>query len=150
MVRLGMFLLAVLLQGQLLGEAEAERSLESVRWEHRVLAYVVSSEAERIELEQALVRGAEALEDRDLLLVSLGEIELEWDRSFRMSAEEKSRWRERWQIEEGVSQFVLVGKDGGTKAFQKGELQLELLFELIDRMPMRAAELRDREGRTEK
>lgn len=126
------------------GSGESVRTLDSVRWENRVLAYVISSESERPEFASALDRWTEALEDRDMLLLNLGEIELETDLSMSADPAEKEKWRKRWNIALSETCFVLVGKDGGAKAFQREGLDLPEFFKRIDVMPMRAAELRER------
>ncbi|MBC2606635.1 DUF4174 domain-containing protein [Pelagicoccus albus] len=109
---------------------------------HRLLAYVVSSEDEREALEATLESWEGELVDRDILLVSLGEIVLDTPYGISLSAEEKELWRTLWQLPLGESRFVLVGKDGGAKAFQRSGLDLPLFFELIDSMPMRIAEMK--------
>lgn len=123
---------------------EPRGSLASARWEQRVLAYVVASESERAALEARLERWANELEDRDMVLVNLGAVELESGTTLRLERQEKERLRELWGLDLSESRFVLVGKDGGAKAFQRDTLDLPELFARVDAMPMRAAELRQR------
>lgn len=123
---------------------ESALALERVQWKHRILAYVVSSDSERVEVEQSLQRWSAELVDRDMLLVNLGDIELETPHSLAIGPDEKALWRQHWNIDLTESRFVLIGKDGGAKAFQKEQLDVTQFFELIDTMPMRAAELRAR------
>lgn len=119
--------------------------VREARWEHRLLAYVVTSEEERTAVEGALAAAKEEMADRDLLLVNLGEIELRGFDALVLDSAEKGAWRELWELDMETSRFVLVGKDGGAKAFQKGGLDVALFFDLIDTMPMRRAEMRSRE-----
>lgn len=117
--------------------------VREARWEHRLLAYVVTNEEERVAFESHLERWSAELEERDILWVNLGDIRLGTDRSLEMGAGEKDLWREVWKLDGSESRVVLIGKDGGPKAFQRGGLDLPLFFELIDRMPMRMAEMRE-------
>lgn len=119
--------------------------VREARWEHRLLAYVVTSEAEREVFENALAGAREELADRDMLLVNLGEIELRGFDALVLDAAEKSMWRELWRMDVDSSRFVLIGKDGGAKAFQRDRLDVRQFFDLIDTMPMRRAEMRSGE-----
>lgn len=121
--------------------AMSGEQVKSARWEHRLLAYVVTSEDERSGLETSLGEFRDGFEDRDLLLVNLGEIELEGMASIDLDEEEKEFWRRYWDFDLQETRFVLVGKDGGAKAFQRTELDLALFFDLIDTMPMRRVEM---------
>lgn len=141
MVQVLMFLLSFIFWFQ--GAAEVGR-VESARWHHRLLVYVVATEAERADLELALEAGKSGLAERDLVLVNLGEIELSKGDSLVLDEAEKALWRELWNVGTAETRFVLVGKDGGPKAFQRGELSLPLFFDLIDQMPMRRQEMRSR------
>ena len=46
-------------------------------------------------------------------------------------------------MEAGAFAAVLVGKDGGEKFRSEGPVSPEVLFEIIDAMPMRRREMRD-------
>lgn len=116
--------------------------VEESRWEHRLLAYVVTTEEQRLAIESVIKRWGPELADRDIHFVSLGGIDLEVERSLGISDGEKQMWRDLWNVDLAESRFVLIGKDGGAKAFQRGTLDLPRFFELIDRMPMRRAEMR--------
>ncbi len=144
MIHLLIFLLAFLFQGQsVVGYSEGV-TLKSLEWEHRVLAYVVSSESDRASIERSIAEYSREIEDRDLLFVNLGEVELETEYSISITDDQRGLWRKFWNIDLSESRFVLIGKDGGAKAFQKNVLDMPLFFDLIDAMPMRRAELRER------
>ncbi|MDQ8187025.1 DUF4174 domain-containing protein [Pelagicoccus sp. SDUM812002] len=145
MIHLIFALLSMIFHWQSFGSGSAAGSLESAQWKHRVLAYVVASDTQRDEIERTLESENAELVDRDLLLVNLGEIELETRHSLEMGPEEKKLWREFWDLGLSESRFILIGKDGGTKATQRDNLELEPFFNLIDLMPMRRAELRARD-----
>lgn len=144
MIYLIIVLVSFLFQGQPVVGSSAGGTLNSVKWDHRVLAYVIASESERASIERSLDRWSYEIEDRELLFVNLGEIELETRHGMAISSEEKVMWREFWNMELSESRFVLIGKDGGAKAFQKGQLLIPLFFDFIDAMPMRMIEMRER------
>lgn len=108
---------------------------------HRLIAYVLSDESQKTALEQAAQQWDWEIADRDIMMVNLGEIEIETKHSFPLSAADKQVWRNMLKLGLDENRFVLVGKDGGAKAFQKDELNWQLFFDLIDQMPMRRAEM---------
>ena len=110
---------------------------------HRLIAYVLADETQKSAIENAIKRFEWEITDRDILLVNLGEIEISTQHSVSLTSAEKEAWRKLWQLGLGESRFVLVGKDGGAKAFQRNELSWQLFFDLIDQMPMRRAEMEE-------
>lgn len=112
-------------------------------WEHRLIAFVLSNEADRVAVEEMVKGYANEIAERDILFVNLGEIDIESDYSVSIGAKEKELWRTFWGLGTDESRFVLVGKDGGVKATQRDLLRMNLFFELIDEMPMRRAEMRE-------
>jgi hypothetical protein len=66
-----------------------------------------------------------------------------------LSSSRASKLRQRFKVESGRSTFILLGKDGTVK-LRWPNLRLSALFDLIDAMPMRQAEmLRQRSGLSE-
>ena len=61
-----------------------------------------------------------------------------------MSSEEAPAARERFGVETGCFAAVLVGKDGTVKHRSHEPVAPEKLYELIDAMPMRQREMRER------
>ena len=55
--------------------------------------------------------------------------------------------RREYNVQRGTFAAILVGKDGGEK-FRSGEpVRPEILFDLIDAMPMRQREMQNKEPR---
>ena len=52
--------------------------------------------------------------------------------------------RERFSVKPEEHTVILIGKDGGEKLRSKGHVPMEEIFSLIDSMPMRQAEVRER------
>ena len=51
--------------------------------------------------------------------------------------------RQKFKMKQDRLTVVLIGKDGGEKSRQIGEINLEKFFSLIDTMPMRQREIRE-------
>lgn len=131
----------------LLGSSDDDK-VEAVLngWDHRLIAFVVSSEAEAVLMEEIIEANFDQIADRDLLFVNLGNIEIDADHSLAIGLAEKEIWRSFWGLDLRESKFILIGKDGGVKAVQRSRLQLGQFFDLIDTMPLRIAEMRTRDS----
>ncbi len=144
MIHLLLALLSLLFHWQSHAAIGSSDASDDPYGQHRILAYVLESGEERLAIEASIKRLSSEIEDRDLLLVNLGDIELETEHSLALGEVEREMWRTLWNLDLSKSQFILIGKDGSPKAFQKDGLDLNLFFDLIDTMPMRLAELRER------
>ena len=115
------------------------------RWQKRVLVISAASEDDasfRTQLEALQASEAEFAE-RDLVLVSLlDDSGSAADR--QLSARQVAGLREALGIEPGAFALRLVGKDGGTKLSRDAPVSMLEIFGLIDTMPMRRQEIRDR------
>lgn len=98
--------------------------VEKYRWEKRVILSFVVNDGDWVEQEKLLGRLKDGVEDRDLVVLRVGEGD---------GVVEKFGMR--------VGEYVLLGKDGGVKGRQFGSLDLEKWFGLIDGMPMRKREM---------
>ena len=86
--------------------------------------------------QRALLRGHEAaFDDRDLLPLTY------------LDDEGSIETRRRCGVGAGEFAAILVGKDGTEKFRSDEPVRPETLFALIDAMPMRRREVRDRRGR---
>lgn len=133
-------LFSVLFMGKSFSE---EVAVKETQWDLRLIAYVLDDEADRDDLSAKVDMWRGELMERDVLLVCLGERQLDGYPSLDLSEEEKLLWRNVWQLGPDESYFVLIGKDGGAKALQKGDLNLRRFVLLIDSMPLRRAEMRE-------
>lgn len=109
-------------------------SLDALRWKKRlILIYAPAGADEKLAEQQSLLRARRAeVAERDLAEIVI---------------------RERNDHPEAVKRFgltgpeftvVLVGKDGGEKLRSNEVVQPERFFRLIDSMPMRQDEMRER------
>ena len=121
---------------------ESSKTLKDYRWTYRILLYEESPEAEKIDWSKLLETYRGELELRHLRFICLGPQGGERPLHLGLSAGEKNRLRRQKMPEEKRSVYILIGKDGGIKYRQEGELVLEEIFAAIDRMPMRRQEMR--------
>jgi hypothetical protein len=121
--------------------------LDQYRWKNRLLfLFSPSPEDEAYQsLDQELRRNPDGVRDRDLLVFRL----LEQGPSFRDSQEISPQGggnlRRRFGVSRGKFTVVLVGKDGGVKLRQSEPVTLAEIFALIDSMPMRQREMREKQ-----
>jgi hypothetical protein len=111
-------------------------------WKNRVLLAFAPSRADEA---YALLRdewGAQGdgVADRDLLLVEVFEQGESRAGDVGLPASTAAELRSQFQVEPGVSTFILIGKDGTVK-LRRGQVRLSDLFPVIDAMPMRRAEM---------
>lgn len=118
--------------------------LADLKWEKRLLVINLHPEGPTAEKVIAqLTAKEEQLRERDLVVIDLSVQAHHFPEEVNLSEKQKATLRKRFRITpaEG-SLFILIGKDGGEKARQKGGLALGKLFERIDAMPMRRAEMK--------
>ena len=78
--------------------------------------------------------------ERDLLLVEIMEQDESRAGDLPLPPTTATKLREQFKLECGVTTFLLVGKDGTVK-LRRGQVRLSDLFDLIDAMPTRRAEM---------
>lgn len=147
-LKISLFLLAALFSFQ--SATMANNPLDKYRWKNRVIVIhapdnkTAASELKNLEKQIALQKAA--LKDRDLLLLHVGELPRRAPGyATHLSESEAASIRARLNLTGQDLQLVLIGKDGGTKSIQKGlQANLDAFFVLIDAMPMRRQEMRDR------
>lgn len=143
-----MLLLTLLLFGLAEGSAFAQISpdLADYQWKYRLLLVFPSSASDPsyLELKQNLQQFRAALEDRDLLVFHLLCADGAVDHTHPFSPEAIRSLRQHYAVPDENLTLILIGKDGGEKARQIGDFNLQALFERIDAMPMRQREMRER------
>ena len=100
-----------------------------------------AAESERINVSFAKHRMQ--LEERDVTIIDVSENPHQITAAVRLSREKTAKIRDEFKLKSGETRavFILVGMDGGEKARCHQTLDLEKWFALIDRMPMRKAEI---------
>jgi len=128
------------------GQSQTMIDLDTHRWRNRLLlVFAPSEDDERYRaLRRELQRQEHEIVDRDLLIFHIlesGESRLADSLIDHQSA---ASLRNRFSVNPGQFLVVLIGKDGGEKLRRGGEVDITEIFSLIDSMPMRQREIRER------
>lgn len=114
------------------------QELGDLRWQHRILLLMDPHESPLCDQQLKILRGhTAAFQERDLLLFVFNGKNLldEQGRVSPIGVKEVPN-----PSYEGV---ILIGKDGGVKLRKPFTVEAQLIFDRIDAMPMRKAEIRD-------
>jgi monofunctional biosynthetic peptidoglycan transglycosylase len=128
-------------------EGEDEVDLGDYKWKNRLLLIFSPSESypgykvQKREFEEQMAE----VEDRDLIVFNIFEEEESLIGKSSISDAAAESLRKQFDTESGQLTVILVGKDGGEKLRSTGSVTTEEIFSLIDSMPMRQAEMRERE-----
>lgn len=140
--------LTILIVGLVTGSPKAQSPLDlsQYQWKNRLLLIFAPSEQDPayLDLRDRLQASEAELVDRDLIV-------------FRLFAEGQGSLAEapigndsvsflydRFDVQQGASTVVLIGKDGGEKLRQVDGFDLQAIFDRIDAMPMRQREMRQK------
>ena len=120
--------------------------LQDYQWKNRlILAFSPSPKDPGYRaLEKEIAIQKEEIIDRDILvfyILETGEIKLG---ESSLPAGAGDFLRESFSIRPGVFTVLLIGKDGGVKLRRKGGVGLGEIFSLIDTMPMRQREMKEK------
>ena len=117
--------------------------LQDLQWKNRILIIQTDTALKTISL--LLKEQENALNDRDLITINLSKKSTKLTNGVVLSEKERAALRSKFKLTNSKkSQFILIGKDSGEKARQSNTLNLQELFALIDTMPMRKAEIRNK------
>ncbi|SBS34674.1 hypothetical protein MAQ5080_02942 [Marinomonas aquimarina] len=112
--------------------------LQELIWENRII--VVNSEQNSDKLTDLFSQANHGIIDRDVIWFVLSDNDIQTNYQGAISPNFLSRVKSQYQLSN--NEVILIGKDGGLKERISG-LDLERLFNDIDRMPMRIREMRD-------
>ena len=120
--------------------------LRAYQWSHRLLLVGSPSADHHLyrDLVHVLEQRMQSLQDRDLLVVHTLEAGPSRAGERRFSPQAAAALRAQWNLVSGQLTMVLIGKDGGEKWRRVNHVDLEEIFALIDTMPMRREEMRNR------
>ncbi len=130
--------------------AMAENPLSQFRWKNRLIVVHLpddrSGKAALKNLEEQVKRQRAEIRDRHLLLFHTGEFPGKTPSyAVKLTSDQAQVLHLRLDLSRNESQLLLIGNDGGIKARQRGgRFDLQKLFDLIDKMPMRREEMRNR------
>lgn len=126
--------------------AQAAFSLEQYRWTNRVLVVSARSENDEEMKEQlnAVRASAQEFADRDMVLVTLLDDSGSAAGDEELTDRETAETRAALKIEPDSFAVRLIGKDGAVKLSSDTATAMTQIYALIDTMPMRKQETRDR------
>jgi hypothetical protein len=122
--------------------ADRDIDLSEFRWNHRVLLLFDRSPDDPVHADLLADWRQRTFEvsDRNLLLIRIHEEGGSLAGGSRLSASAASKLRAQFDVRPGQPTAILIGKDGGEK-LRLPTVELSELFERIDVMPMRRAEM---------
>lgn len=123
--------------------AAAPFDLDREQWRHRVLlVFSPATDAEPLRQQRSiLARDRKGMQDRDLLVVEV----IRTAPTEAVPAKVAESLRLRLRAAEPQFTAILVGKDGAVKLRRTEPVALQELYEIIDVMPMRRDELKERQ-----
>ncbi|MEO0570458.1 MAG: DUF4174 domain-containing protein [Bacteroidota bacterium] len=109
-----------------------QSNLDKYLWKNRVVVIfkTVHNDLKVKEQLEAFKEFPREIEDRQIIILAPKKVE-------------KSKFLERFGLDNDYSGLILLGKDGGIKLKETLITKPQLLFDLIDAMPMRRAEMRN-------
>ena len=135
---LGLILIAQFASGQ-------NDMLERYQWRNRLILLFGSKSESSVEKQiTELEKDPEGITDRDLLIFHIGGDKVSFIGKSSNPVLSADRLRDRYNKEEHEFRYILIGKDGGVKLNKKEFVPNEELYSLIDAMPMRQREMRER------
>jgi hypothetical protein len=126
--------------------ANTTMDLKQYQWTHRLILLFTPSlaEAEYLELKEDLSSQNDEIIDRDLLVFHILEgIETRLGSSLLPIGAGDSL-RKKFGVKSGRFTVLLIGKDGEVKLRREDNVELAEIFSLIDTMPMRQQEMREK------
>lgn len=120
--------------------------LAKFKWQNRVLLVFepVQDSAYPSEFDHQLTTQLCGLQDRDLIVVRVpASTDVPID-SKPETSDHSMSLRQRYSVSGDAFSVILIGKDGGEKLRSDERVNLGEIFALIDTMPMRRAEMRER------
>ena len=127
-------------------EGKNSIDLSEYQWKNRLLLLFTPSldGPAYLKLKEDLSSQEEEVKDRDLLafhILERGETKLE---NSPLPESSGDHLREKFSITPGAFTVLLIGKDGGVKLRREGGVELAEIFALIDTMPMRQREMKEK------
>ena len=82
--------------------------------------------------------------DRDLVIFEIIESAASSMNNESIDSDTARSLREKYDVQRGAFTVILIGKDGGVKLKRRDQAELREIFDLIDSMPMRQEEMRQK------
>jgi len=140
---------AILLTVMMASAPALGSDLAAYRWENRLLLVFAPSDSNAgyVSLNRALDERDVELKDRDLVVFRVFESGPSRRGEEPLSSADAEALRRRFEVRNGGLTVILIGKDGAVKMTRESGVALQEIFALIDSMPMRRREMREKSGR---
>lgn len=121
--------------------------IERFQWKKRLLLIFSPERADPLfnSLANEIASRRVDVEDRDLVIFEILESGVSKMNSSELEPQKAASFRERFEIPQNTFTVILLGKDGGIKLKRNDKVRLEEMFRLIDSMPMRQDEMRQKD-----
>lgn len=120
-----------------------QNPLEGYRWKNRII--IISAPTENMALRNQIFSLNEAkdeMQDRDLKILQLINGSGHLDNLDSLDEASVQIIRKKHGIKEDEFELLLIGKDGTVKLRRNAYVSPQILFDLIDSMPMRRSEMK--------
>jgi hypothetical protein len=120
--------------------------LTAYQWKNRVLLIFSPTDADPFfeALNRNISEELSEMNHRDLIVLRVFETAPSFIEEKLLSPEDAEKLRERFRVRAGRFTVILIGKDGGVKMVRENQVELREIFDLIDGMPMRQQEMRQK------
>lgn len=128
------------------GQEKEMFELKSFQWKNRILLIFALSAEDPVCRSLAAELNAQiaGVRERDLLIGKFFEAGANRFAGAPLTPQSAEAFRREFAVRKGTSTVILVGKDGEVKLRREGPVQAAEIFALIDSMPMRQKEIRER------
>ena len=120
--------------------------LNQFRWKNRLLFVFSEQSNDSIfkDFQSEISTQNDEVLDRDLIVFKIFEIGPSFMNTTQIESDVANDIRKQFKASPGLFTVILVGKDGGVKLRRNTQLKLKDIFALIDAMPMRREEMRQK------
>jgi hypothetical protein len=145
-ILLAMLMVTVLSIGSSRNAPAISLNLTQFQWKNRLLFLFAPNRNHPFfgSLRRALVAQQAEVADRDLVIFEILESGSSTMNATHLDPQTAQSLREKFELRQGEFTVILIGKDGGVKLNRQDPIQLEDIFSLIDAMPMRREEMRQK------
>ena len=130
----------------LISTGDAALDLTQYKWKNRLL-FVFAPHSRHplyVDLKNNIAAQKEEVLDRDLIVFEIFENDTSLKDMTEIDPESAVAVRQNFEVPSGLFTVILVGKDGGVKLRRNEQVNLRDIFLLIDAMPMRREEMRQK------
>lgn len=141
------FVIATIIAWSIVSDGDAlSMDLNQYKWKNRLLLIFAPDDGHSLlrNLESDIAVQPGEVSERDLLVFRIIENGPSFMAATRLDPQTAANIRKKFKASHERFTCILVGKDGGIKLRRNDQVRLQDIFELIDAMPMRQQEMRQK------